>query len=116
MSTVRGVLVLPADAPTSSGVHIVVRLRDITFSDAPAPVQQIDMLADIAPGARIPFALEVADEWLTGARRTSELNLEAHVDRDANGIFSRGDLVSMRAHPVDAAAVGTEQEVALVLV
>ena len=119
MSTVTGVLVLPRNAPTSAGVRAVVRVRDITFSDAPAemPVQQIDMLVDLAPEARIPFTIDVADEWLARVGRNEcELNLEVHIDRHANGIFSPGDLVSMKAHPLGPTAVGTEQEVSLVLV
>lgn len=119
MSTVTGVLVLPGDAPTSTGVRAAVRVRDITWSDAPteAPIQQIDMLVDLAPQARIPFSIEVPGEWLDKAGRNEcELNLEVHIDRDANGIFSPGDLVSMNAHPLGPDAPGTEQVVSLVLV
>jgi hypothetical protein len=119
VSRVTGVLVLPGNAPTAAAVRAVVRVRDITFSDAPAqaPVQEVDLLVDLAPRARIPFSIEVSGEWLAKADRNEcELNLEAHVDRDANGIFSRGDLVSMTAHPLDSGAVGIEQAVPLVLV
>jgi hypothetical protein len=119
VSTVRGFLLLPGNAPTAARVPAVVRVRDITFSDAPAeaPVQQIEMLVDIAPGARRPFSIDLDDEWLAKVGRNEcELNLEVHIDRDANGIFSPGDLVSMQAHPLGPTAADTEQEVSLVLV
>jgi putative lipoprotein len=119
VSRVTGVLVLPGNAPTSAAVRAIVRVRDITYSDAPAqaPVQELDLLVDLAPGARIPFSIDVPGQLLAKADRNEcELNLEAHVDRDANGTFSRGDLVSMTGHPLDSNAVGTEQAVPLVLI
>jgi hypothetical protein len=119
MTAVTGTLVLPGDAPMLDGVSAAVRVREITFSDAPAeePVQEKEMRVDVIPGAQIAFDIDVPDEWLERvSRRQCELNLEVHIDRDGNDVFSPGDFVSMNAHPVTRDTVGIPMEVPLVMV
>jgi len=119
MTAVTGTLILPPDTPSIHGVRAVVRVRDITFSDAPAqaPVQEGEMLVDMAPGARIAFDIDVPQEWLDRAGRNEcELNLEGHVDRDGDDVFTPGDLVSMQAQPVGPDPAGVSLEVPLVTV
>jgi hypothetical protein len=86
VSNVAGEIVVPDRAPTVSGTQVVVRVRDITYSDAPVvrPVAQQNVVADVAPGARIPFSIDVPDDALAKvATREMELNLEVHVDLQA---------------------------------
>lgn len=119
MSTVSGELVIPEGAVTVSAAQVVVRVRDITYSDAPAvqPVAQEVLVADVAPGAHIPFSLEVPGDALERvARGEMELNLEVHVDLDGSGNFSGGDLVSMQAQPVGPDTLGQALVIALTVV
>ena len=119
MTAVTGTLVLPGDAPTVDGVRAVVRVRDITFSDAPAeePLQQKMMLVDLTPGAQIGFDIDVPDEWLARVSRNEcELNLEVHIDFDGNNVFSPGDFISMNAHPVGPDTPDAPLEVPLTMV
>jgi hypothetical protein len=119
MTAVTGTLVLPADAPSVDGVRAVLRVRDITFSDAPeqAPVAEKEMLVDLAPGAWVGFEIDVPQESLDRAGRNEcELNLEVHVDRDGDGVFTAGDLVSMQARPIGPDTPGAPLEVPLVTV
>jgi inner membrane protein involved in colicin E2 resistance len=116
MSTVTGNLALPADSPTSSGARAAVVVRDITFSDAPAatPVAQSDLTVDVAPGAHIPFSVEVPQGALDRvATNKLALNLEVHIDLDGDGTFSAGDLVSLKAQPIGPETPGTPLEVPL---
>jgi hypothetical protein len=119
MNTVSGELVIPEGALKVSAAQVVVRVRDTTYSDAPAvePVAQEVLVADVAPGAHIPFSIEVPVDALDRvARGEMELNLEVHVDLDGSGNFSGGDLVSMRPQPVGPDTPDQALVIALTLV
>jgi hypothetical protein len=116
VGTVTGQLVVPQEGPTVKGTRAAVRIRDITLSDAPAPtpVAETTMVVDVAPRAHIPFSVDVPDEALGRvAENKLSLNLEAHVDLDGSGTFSRGDLVSLTAQPIGPESPGTPLEVPL---
>ena len=96
---VRGVVVLPADAPVGRAPMVLIEARDVSELDAPSVVVGQLWLSDqaLAPGTRIPFELEVPE---VDAART--LSLRAHVCRDGSGTVSRGDLISVSHIPAPA--------------
>lgn len=103
MKTVAGEIVIPDGAPNAGAVRAAVRVRDITFSDAPAaePVATQDLILDVAPGAHLDFSVDVPDDAIDRvAAGELELNLEVHVDFDGSGTFSVGDFVSLTAQPI----------------
>jgi hypothetical protein len=104
MKTIRGQLELPDDVRKTNNVRVVVRLRDITYSDAPAPTPEAEAhsIENIDPAMPIiGFSLDVSDEVLAQVdERKRVLNVEAHVDLDGSGSFSPGDLVTLDAHPL----------------
>lgn len=94
---VTGRILLPAQAPTVTGMRATVRVRDLSYSDAPqrALLAGHSTMVDVSPEARIDFSIEIpAGSVLAG----STPSLEVHIDLDGNGYFSPGDLVSMAPH------------------
>jgi hypothetical protein len=109
VKTVGGELVLPGTAPAVPGAHALLRVRDVTLADAPAPVpvSERDLVVDLAPDAHLGFTIDVPDEALDKvAQNKMALNLEVHIDLDGSGSFSRGDLVSLQAQPILADTPG----------
>jgi putative lipoprotein len=96
MSTVRGVAIAPPDAPVAVAASAVFEIRDVTRADAPSTVVGVHRQRDVpvAPGARLPFAIEV-DEVDPRAAYT----VRVHVDLDGSGGVSAGDLLTTRAYP-----------------
>ncbi|MGH3912129.1 MAG: hypothetical protein ACRDTC_01755 [Pseudonocardiaceae bacterium] len=97
MSTVEGNIVIPSQAHTVNAARAAVRIRDITYSDAPELISERLMVIDVAPGTPVPFSIDVPDNRFSG---TPTLNLEVHIDLDGSGNFSPGDLVSMQPHRI----------------
>jgi putative lipoprotein len=97
--TVRGVVALPADAPSATAGVLLVEARDVTLQDAPSVVVAEARLPDlrIEPGGRVPFELEVPD---TPAGHT--LAMRAHVSMDGTPAVSHGDGLSVTHIPVPA--------------
>ena len=100
MRRVRGTVVMPAAAPSTTAL-MIVEVRDTSLADRPAPVVASLRLPDtvVAPHRRSPFEL-VAPEAPTRNR----LSLRCHVSLAGDGIVAVGDLVSTQSIPV--AAVG----------
>jgi hypothetical protein len=116
MTTVEGELVLPDTAPVVAGAHALLRVRDVTLADAPAPepVSERDLVVDLTPAAHLGFAIDVPDDALAKVGQNKmALNLEVHIDLDGSGTFSRGDLVSLQAQPITPATPGTPLTVPL---
>lgn len=114
MSTVTGTIVVPDPAPTVAATRAVVRIREVTWSDAaPAEVAAAEMVVDVAPGARIPFSLDVTNVDTSGGR---SFNLDVHIDLDGSGVFSPGDLISMDLHPVLGEAASADVVVPVSLI
>ncbi len=97
MGAVRGSIVLPPEAPTVSATRATVRVRDLTYSDAPERrlVAEHSMIVNVAPEARIGFSFDVPEGRVPAASTPS---VEVHIDLDGSGYFSPGDLVSMAPH------------------
>ena len=97
MSTVQGKIIVPSNAPTVSAVRAVVRIRDVTFSDASELVREVQSVENVQPSVPIDFNIDVPDDKLSDK---VNLNLEVHIDLDGSGFFSPGDLVSMEPHRI----------------
>ncbi|WP_350247172.1 hypothetical protein RBB84_03540 [Rhodococcus sp. D-6] len=96
MRRVRGVVMIPTDAPTTTA-RVVVEVRDVSYADGTAPV-----LASVAiegapmwPGGRIPFVLDAPE-----VPAATALSLRCHVDIVGDGTVAVGDLLSTRSIPV----------------
>lgn len=94
---VRGSIIVPPKAPTASEIHARVRVRDLTYSDAPKRplAAESNTIVTVAPDARIDFSVDVPEGRLPEGSTPS---IEVHIDLDGNGYFSPGDLVSMAPH------------------
>jgi hypothetical protein len=99
MRSVRGEILLPADAPAVDAGLVLVEIRDISLMDAPSVVVA-DWRQDRVPilsGARIPFELDVPER-----APGSSLSARAHVSLDGSGVVRKGDLISATIVPVPA--------------
>lgn len=96
MRRIRGVVTIPADAPTTTA-RVVVEVRDVSYADGTAPVLASVAMEGIPvrPGGRIPFVLD-APEVLAA----TSLSLRCHVDLVGDGTVAVGDLLSTRSIPV----------------
>ncbi|MEU1375049.1 YbaY family lipoprotein [Streptomyces triculaminicus] len=94
---VRGRVSLPPDAPRLRAARLLVEVRDVSRSDAPSTVVGSQVQADVplAPGASVPFEVEVPD-----LDPTSSYGLRVHVDLSGTGTLDPGDLISTQANPV----------------
>jgi putative lipoprotein len=91
---------LPADAPAAVAAAMIIEVRDVSMADAPSTVVAMRRLdrVTLAPGARIPFALDVPE-----VSKSKSLSVRVHIDVDGNGQVGQGDLLSTQAYPVSAA-------------
>jgi uncharacterized lipoprotein YbaY len=95
--TVSGAAVVPAGIEGFPAASVHVEVRDATLADAPSVLlasRTYDGVA-VRPGARLPFALTVAD-----APEHALLSLRVHVDVAGDGAVASGDLLSTRFHPL----------------
>ncbi|MGO7733235.1 YbaY family lipoprotein [Rhizobium leguminosarum] len=55
-----GHVVLPADTPVAENANLVVEIRDVSLTDAPAPLMATVAIrgVGIGPGVSIPFSLD----------------------------------------------------------
>ena len=97
MTRVTGDIVLPADAPAGKARVVRIEVRDVSALDAPSTVIASTDLrdVDVAPRARVPFAIDVPD--VDPARH---LNVRAHVDVAGTGRVSTGDYLTTESVPV----------------
>ncbi|SUE13282.1 Uncharacterised protein [Rhodococcus gordoniae] len=96
MRRVRGVVTIPADAPTTTA-RVVVEVRDVSYADGAAPVLASVAIEDtpVRPGGRIPFVLDAPE-----VPATTALSLRCHLDIVGDGVVAVGDLLSTRSIPV----------------
>lgn len=94
VGTVSGSIVVPSEAPTVRETRARVRVRDLTYSDAPERplVAENNIIVTVAPDARIDFSVDVPEGRVP---EDSTPSIEVHIDIDGSGYFSPGDLVSM---------------------
>ena len=97
MITVSGTAVVPAGIEGFPAASLHVEVRDATLADAPSVVLASRTWGGVAvrPGARLPFALTLAD-----APEHAVLSLRVHVDVAGDGAVSSGDLLSTQFHPL----------------
>ena len=110
--TVRGEVVLPANAPTAPAADLLVQVEDVSRADAPSTVlgEQRQQGVPIEAGGVIPFEVEVpADD--VDARRT--YSIRAHVDVSSSGRVEPDDLISTQSYPVLTRGHGREATVAV---
>jgi hypothetical protein len=99
MTQLHGVVVI-APAADAGEATVVVRLLDVSRMDVPSIELARTTLENVAvaPGAAIPFTLEVAD---LGNRSTS---VQAHVDYVGDGARHSGDLLTTQS--ISASVLG----------
>ncbi|MFD7874410.1 hypothetical protein ACFV5G_09880 [Streptomyces sp. NPDC059766] len=97
--TVRGVIVLPVDAPGGRTARVLVEVRNASVADAPSVVvgSQVQTDVPLTPGGRIPFTVVIPD---LDPRDT--YGLRVHVDLAGTGLVERGDLINTQVSPVEA--------------
>ena len=97
MRTIKGQVILPANAPAVDAGLIVVEVRDVSMADAPSVLVAEERLSHVAlrPGGRIEFKLIVPE---VGPGRM--LSLRAHASLDGSGRVKSGDLLTTASHPV----------------
>lgn len=97
MRTVSGAILLPPQAAAGAAKLILIEVRDISLADAPSVVVAELRLRDVAlgPGRRIPFSLAVPE-----VEPSRSLALRVHIDRDADGRVSPGDLLTTTIYPI----------------
>ena len=102
MSTLFGTVVLPDDAP-SAVATLRVSVEDTTLQDVAAVRVAETVLpgTDVAPGSRVPFAIDV-DDAPPGA------TVRVHVDVSGDGDVATGDLLTVQAVPVDVLGGSTD--------
>lgn len=104
--TIRGEVVLPADALPEGRAHLIVQVEDVSRADAPATMvgehRQTDVL--LPKGGTLPFAVEVPDRLIDEHHSYS---VRAHLDMSGSGEVKKGDLVSTQSHPVLTRGYGT---------
>jgi putative lipoprotein len=109
---VRGEVVVPPDAAPAGEADLVVEVEDVSRADAPSQV--IGTLrvegVEVAPGATLPFAVEVPADAVDERRFYS---VRAHVDVSRSGTVERGDLLSTRSYPVLTRGHGREATIAV---
>ncbi|MCB7137465.1 hypothetical protein [Cellulosimicrobium marinum] len=95
MTTLYGTVALPDDAPGAVAT-VRVSVEDTTLQDA-ASVRLAEAVlpgVDVAPGGRVPFAVDV-DDAPVGA------TVRVHVDVSGDGDVAPGDLLTVQSVPVD---------------
>lgn len=110
--TVTGLVSLPADTPAGTAASVLVEVRDVSRADAPSVVVGAQIQTDVrlAPGARVPFRVDVPD-----LDPSASYGLRVHIDRSGSGTVESGDLLSMRAIPVRRGSTdGLEASVSVV--
>jgi hypothetical protein len=109
VSTVTGTLDI-AGNPTIVNAPCKIRVRDITYSDAPdsQPIAEKVQPISVTPAGAAPqFTIDVPDDALAKVGRGEmALNLEVHIDVDNDGVFSAGDWISLQAQPIGPASPG----------
>lgn len=107
MTTVWGKIALPDDVPTEAGAILVV-VEDVSRADSPSVIVGQTRLGrmPLAPGATIPFSVEVPPEVAIDPR--AAYSLRVHVDVSASGEIEKGDLVSTQSYPVLTRGAGGE--------
>jgi putative lipoprotein len=100
MRSVKGEIVLPADAPEREAKTVLIEVRDVSVADAPSQVVATTRLANIEcrPNERIPFELPTPE-----APASRMLAVRVHVDWDGDGSVSSGDLLTTESIPVPVA-------------
>lgn len=105
---VRGHVTVPEELPAGAG-KVRVRVEDVSRIDAAAVVvaaADLPIDAPLAPGAAVPFELEVGD-----VDPRSRYSVRVHVDRNATGNVTPGDLVSTETYPVLTQGASNDVEV-----
>lgn len=97
MRTVRGEIILPANAPRLTAHELVVEVLDISYADAPAkPVTQSSQKrVALAPHGRLPFSLECPE-----VARNRSLTLRATIHLAEGTGLKAGDLLTTTSYPV----------------
>ena len=96
---IRGELTFEGGATDLGGAAVTVRVIDAGRLDAAAvPVEEVgvsELPAATTSGEAIPFQLHVAPP-----ENQQRYILWARVDRDRDGLTSRGDYITMQEYPV----------------
>ena len=98
MRRVRGTVVMPAAAPSTTAL-MIVEVRDTSLADRPAPVIASVRLpdAEVAPHLHGAFELVVPE-----VPTRNRLSLRCHVSLAGDGMVAAGDLLSTESIPVTA--------------
>ena len=107
---VEGSVVFPENAPVASGQVADIEVHDISLADAPSEVVARRVIdgVEVAPGGRLPFALEVEE---ADPRRS--LSLRVHVHPALAEHMATGDMLTTAYVPVPSTGTPEPLEVAV---
>ncbi|HEX5826363.1 MAG TPA: YbaY family lipoprotein [Candidatus Limnocylindrales bacterium] len=109
MRTVRGTVLVPAEARPGTGL-MLVEARDVSVMDAPSVVvaEQRVPAARVEPGERLSFELAVPE-----SDPGRSLSLRVHLSYDGTPTVSSGDAISVVHIPIPAAGDVDDLEVSV---
>jgi putative lipoprotein len=112
MRSIKGQIVVPADAPKRKAHTISIEVHDISVADAPSKMLSQSRLtnAQVKPNGHLAFQIDVPE---TTSRM---LAFRVHVDWDGDGKISTGDLLTTQVIPVPPSAEPAQVKVPVTLI
>jgi uncharacterized lipoprotein YbaY len=83
----------------AKAAQVIVQVEDVSRADAPSIVvsEHRQARVPISQGGRVPFEVHVPAERID---ERNSYSVSAHIDVNGSGQIQRGDLITMRTHPV----------------
>ena len=112
MRSIKGEIVVPANAPRRKAHTITIEIHDISVADAPSKMlSQLRLTnAQVKPNDHLAFQIDAPE--LSGRM----LAFRVHVDWDGDGAISSGDLLTTQVIPVPPSAEPTQVQVPVTLI
>ncbi len=112
MRSIKGHIVVPANAPKRKAQVVSIEVHDISVADAPSKLVARSTLKNVQlkPNQQLPFQLDVPE-----ASKAS-LAFRVHVDWDGDGAPASGDLLTTQVISVPRTAKPAAIEVPVTLI